>query len=87
MNIGLYGNVFGGDPEEESDDEGPPRRRPRIFRPRINFDRDDIDTKQRFRLTRAHVDILEAEIGQYIQHETEENCALNVRQEIILSLR
>lgn len=62
--MGFYDNppIWGSDSEEE-ENAPPPPRRPRIFRPKINFGRDDIDTRQRFRLTRDHVEMLGNQIG------------------------
>jgi hypothetical protein len=85
MNLGLYrNNVLRFD---EDDEEERPAKRPRIFRPRINFDRDDIDTRQRFRLTQAHVQLLVERIGPYIDHGSNKNHALSAEQQIMLSLR
>lgn len=86
MNIGVFGGADFSSSDDDSDEEIR-RKRPRVFRPRINFNRDEIDTRERFRLTSAHVDLLVDKIGEQIQHPTEHNCALSPRQQIQLSLR
>lgn len=86
MNVGLYEENILSDSDDENEN-GRPARRPRIFRPRINFDRDEIDSRQRFRLTRDHVQLLVERIGPFIEHGSDRNCALTPEQQIMLSLR
>lgn len=62
-------------------------RRQRIFRPRINFDRNPVENLSRFRLTNEHVTFLVENLAQFIEHPTNRNFALSAEQQIRLSLR
>jgi hypothetical protein len=91
MNIGLYNNQVLFDQvllnsDDENDDE-PPARRPRIFRPRTFCNLDDVDTRKRFRLNLHHVQMIVDRIGAVISHNTDKNCALDPWQQVLLSLR
>lgn len=64
------------------------RRRQRHFKPRINFDpAADWEFREKFRLTRQSVTLLENEISANIQHDTDRNMALSPRRQLLLFLR
>lgn len=76
---------------DESDDENRVQRirqrRPRLFKPRMNFTLPPSDNQSRFRLTDAHVDHVVERISPFIRHPTNRNFALSPEQQIRLSLR
>ncbi len=68
----------GSSDEEYGLAEGPaePQRRPRIFRPRINFANEQAEAKQRFRLKPKQLEQIMRVIGPFLQHSTERSMAL-----------
>ncbi len=68
----------------ESEDDAVPQRKRRNFRPRINFYLDYFT--ERFRLNRLQAERLVQRIGATLRHETERNCALSPREQVLVCL-
>lgn len=81
------------DSDSDSDDSWIPEmllerpRRPRTFKPRINFDLPPTDNRARFRLLDRHVESIVRTLSPFIAHDTDRNFALNPEQQIRLALR
>lgn len=62
-------------------------RRPRTFRPRINFDLHPIDSRKRFRLTDDQIEELVQRIRQYLEPNSYRNHALIPEHQLRLAIR
>jgi hypothetical protein len=85
-------DLFSSSDDGDSDGENHPhqqlrRRRPRMFKPRINFGLPATDNRMRFRLTDAHVNHIVGVLSPIIQHQTDRNFALTPDQQVRLALR
>lgn len=79
--------MISSDSDSEDDEIQQVRRRPRTFRPRINFQMHPIDAQCRYRLTNDHIHELVARLGPLLQHDTDRNHALSPEQQIRVAIR
>lgn len=64
------------------------RRRPKLYKPRINFTNlSRANFIEKFRLTPSEAEIVLQVIGDTIKHKTQKNCALAPQQQLLITLR
>ena len=71
----------------DSDSDSDVERGERHFKERVNFELLENEVVERFRVNEDIIDFLLEAIGDQLQHNTNRNCALSSRQQILLCLR
>ncbi len=68
-------------------DDPIPKKKPRLFRERINFDLIDADFRERFRFTREGVEELLRVLGPHLKPNSERNYAVSASHRLLVALR